>query len=129
MIVYGMNRWKSAKASAFTTTEGSGPVRTRGEGDDPPIKKSLPASPAIEDDTTAAAMGLSGLMRPTGEGADGPIKKSLSARGSQTLQAVRPDESPGPDQSDERAESQQSRRRRRRRRRTTRAMARPSSTP
>jgi hypothetical protein len=132
MIVYGMNRWKFAKASAFTTTEGAGSVGTKGEGNDPPIKKGLPASPATEDETTAAAMGLSKHMRPAGEGSDGPIKKRLRVRGSQSLRAVRPDENPGPGHGDESRESRgsaQARPRRRRRRRTTRSLGRPSSTP
>ena len=131
MIAYGMNRWKSVKASEFATAEGSGQVRTTDEGDDPPIKKSLPAAPAPKDD--GAAMSLSKLMRPAGgESADKPIKKSLRVRGSERLQAVRPDANPGPSGpsgSDERGECGQGRRRWRRRRRTTRSLGRPSSLP
>lgn len=128
MTVHGMNRWKSAKASEFTT--GSGQMRTTGEDGNGPIKKISAASqPPAEP--TAAAMAQSSIMYPSGEPADGPIKKSLRVRGSQKLQAVRPDENPGPNQNDQndqngRAASEPARPPRRRRR-TTRTSAR--STP
>jgi hypothetical protein len=131
MTVHGMNRWKSAKASEFTTGDGDGQVRTTGEDGNGPIKK-ISAASQPPADPTAAAMALPSIMYPSGEPADGPIKKSLRVRGSQKLQAVRPDENPGPDENDQndqnvRAASEPGRPPRRRRRRTTRASAR--STP
>jgi hypothetical protein len=124
MIAYGMNMWKFAKASA--TADGCGDVRTQdGGSDDPPVVKLEPGCPPPEDDGTAA-MALSPLMRPKGEGDDGAVKKGPRARGSQKMQAVRPDGDPGDDAS---RASQDRRPRRRRRRRTTRSLGRPSSTP
>ena len=132
MTVHGMNRWKSAKASEFTTAEGSGQADNTSEDGNGGIKKPPFASKRAAAGTTASAMAKSPLMRPSGEGSEGPIKKNLRVRGSQKMQAVRPDENPGPDQNDQnersdRAASEYGRPRRRRKRRTTRASAR--STP
>lgn len=96
MTVYEMNRWKSAKASEFTTGEGSGQMRTRGEDGSGGIKKPGSASQLAADETTVAAKALSPSMYPSDESSEGPIKRSLGVRGSQKLQAVRPDENPGP---------------------------------
>lgn len=126
MIVHGMNRWKSAKASAFTTGDGSGQMRTMGEDGNGPIKK-ISAASQPPADPTAAAMALSSIMYPSGESADGPTKKSLRVRGSQRLQAVRPDETPGPDQNDQKEHAASEPARPPRRGRTTRTSAR--STP
>lgn len=120
MTVFGMNRWKFMKASA--TGDGSGQLRTRGEGDDPPIKKSLPAYPAPQGEETVT-MELSPLMRPAAEGADPPIEKKLRVRGSGKLQAVQPDGDPGDDAGPESQDSQPGTRRRRR---TTRTLTRPA---
>jgi hypothetical protein len=154
MIVYGINRWKSAQASA--TTGSCGEVRTRdGGSDDPPVVKEEPAPPKGDATTAAmalswtiecadeppirqslrgdpsptdkatAAMTMSPLLRPKGEGDDKPVVKGQRARGSQKMQAVRSDEDPGDNAS---KESLGSRPRRRRKRRTTRTLRRPSLT-
>lgn len=120
MTVSGMNRWKFAKASA--TGDGSGEMRIRGEGDDPPIKKSLPVYPPPKGDETAP-MALSPVMRPAAEGAGPPIEKKLRVRGSQELQAVQPDGGPGAAAGQEVRDSRPGRRRRRR---TTRSLTRPT---
>ncbi len=162
MIVYGMNRWKFAQASA--TADGCGVVGTEdGGSDDPPVGKfvmnepgcsppkdgataaakpqslsesstSESADPPVEKsrrgypsprDEATAAMTLSSLMLPKGESDDGAVKKRSSARGSEKMQAVRPDENPGDDAS---KESRDSRPSRRRKRRTKSPLGRPSST-
>lgn len=145
MIVYGLNRWKFAKASA--TVDGSGDVLTPGEGDDGGVKKppgdgqnaaialSSRFHPKGEgddgcvrkppEDGENAAIALSSPLYPKGEGDDGGVKKGRRARGSQKMQAVRSDENPGDDAS---KESQDSRPRRRRKPRTTRTLGRPIST-
>ena len=154
MIVYGINSWKFAQASA--TAGSCGEVRTKdGGSDDPPVVKEEPAPPKGDATTAAralswtiecadeppireslrgdpsptdkatATMAMSPLLRPKGEGDDGGVKKGLRARGSQRMQAVGSDQAPGDDAS---KESLGSRPRRRRKRRATRASRRPSPT-
>jgi len=154
MIVYGINRWKSAQASATAgscgevLTEDGGsddppvvkeePAPPKGDAttaalalswtvecaDEPPIRKSLPGDPSLMDKATAT-LATSPLLRPKGESDDGGVKKGLRARGSQQMQAVGPAKNPGDNAS---KESLGSRPRRRRKRRTTRTLRRPSPT-
>jgi len=145
MIVYGLNRWKFAKASA--TVDGSGDVHTPGEGDDGGVKKppgdgqnaAIALSSSLypkgegddrgvkkpPEDGENAAIARSPLMRPKSESDDPSVKEGRRARGSQKMQAVRSDENPGDHAS---RESQDSRLRRRRKPRTTRTLGRPIST-
>ncbi len=145
MIVYGLNRWKFAKASA--TVDGSGGVHTPGEGDDGGVKKppgdgqnaAIALSSSLypkgegddggvkkpPEDGENAAIALSSRLHPKGEDDDGGVKKGRRARGSQNMQVVRSDENLGDDAS---KETRDSRPRRRRKPRTTRTLGRPIST-